>query len=268
MSEKLQKVLADAGFGSRREMERWIDAGRVRVNDRPAKVGDRVEPGDAITLDGRPANRAPSLRAIAYHKVEGEVCTRSDPEGRRTVFERLPTLASGRWIGIGRLDINTTGLLLFTTHGELANRLMHPSSQIEREYAVRVMGEPPPGALERLVDGVVLDDGPARFASLRAEGGTGVNRWYRVVLEEGRNREVRRLWESQGLRVSRLQRVRYGPIRLDRDLEPGRFRELTNAELDELLALTGLGAARAPTRPAQTRRSGRSGPHRGRGIAK
>jgi 23S rRNA pseudouridine2605 synthase len=244
VSEKLQKALADAGLGSRREMERVIDAGRVQVNGRPAKLGDRVEPGDAIKVDGRPvarAARAPAVHAIAYHKPADEVCTRSDTEGRRTVFDSLPPAPSGRWIAIGRLDITTTGLLLFTTHGELANRLMHPSREVEREYAVRVMGEVTPELLARLREGVVLDDGPARFDSVEPSGGSGANRWYRVVLKEGRNREVRRLWESQGLTVSRLHRVRYGPISLDRDSKPGSVRELDRDEVARLLALTGLG---------------------------
>jgi 23S rRNA pseudouridine2605 synthase len=244
VSEKLQKALADAGLGSRREMERVIDAGRVQVNGRLAKLGDRVEPGDAIKVDGRPvarAARATAVHVIAYHKPADEVCTRSDTEGRRTVFDSLPPAPSGRWIAIGRLDITTTGLLLFTTHGELANRLMHPSREVEREYAVRVMGEVTPELLARVREGVVLDDGPARFDSVEPSGGSGANRWYRVVLKEGRNREVRRLWESQGLTVSRLHRVRYGPIGLDRDSKPGSVRELRRDEVARLLALTGLG---------------------------
>ncbi len=247
MSEKLQKVLASAGIGSRREMERWISDGRICVNGERAKLGDRVEPADEIAVDGerlvRASLAAGPVRAIAYHKPTGEVCTRSDPEGRPTVFARLPPPPSGRWIGIGRLDLMTTGLLLFTTHGELANRLMHPSLQVEREYAVRVNGRVEPEMLRRLREGVRLDDGPARFDSIEEVGGEGTNRWYHVVLREGRNREVRRLWESQGLLVSRLQRIRYGPIRLGRDLKSGSVRELTGEEVGALLALTRLEAA-------------------------
>jgi 23S rRNA pseudouridine2605 synthase len=248
VSEKLQKALADAGVGSRREMERVIGAGRVRVNGKVAKIGDRVEPNDAIHVDGRSIARAAaadSVRVIAYHKPVGEVSTRVDTEGRRTVFERLPPAPTGRWIGIGRLDIATTGLLLFTTDGELANRLMHPSREVEREYAVRVMGDVTPELLARLREGIMLDDGPARFDSIERSGGSGANRWYRVVIKEGRNREVRRLWESQGLTVSRLHRVRYGPIALDRDSKPGSVRELGRPEVAELLELTGLAGQAA-----------------------
>lgn len=246
MSEKLQKVLAESGIGSRREMERWIEAGRVSVNGKPAKLGDRVERTDRITVDGRTLRRSAAAevtRVLAYHKPAGEVCTRSDPEGRPTVFDSLPALPAGRWLGIGRLDVATTGLLLFTTDGELANRLMHPSRRVEREYAVRVMGDVEPAALERLTRGVELDDGPAHFDRIEEGGGSGANRWYHVTLREGRNREVRRLWESQGVIVSRLHRVRYGPIRLERGLRIGTFRELTDAEVDALLAAAGLAAA-------------------------
>jgi 23S rRNA pseudouridine2605 synthase len=262
MSEKLQKVLAESGIGSRREMERWIDAGRVRVNGKPAKIGDRVERDDRITVDGRALRRpsaALATRIVAYHKPAGEVCTRSDEEGRPTVFASLPGLPSGRWLGVGRLDLMTTGLLLFTNNGELANRLMHPSRGIEREYAVRVMGEVDASARERLHRGVELDDGPAHFDNVEEAGGTGANRWYHVTLREGRNREVRRLWESQGLLVSRLHRVRYGPVRLERGLKLGTFRELTAAEVNAVLALAGLpsvAAAEARAEPRRTRRVG------------
>ena len=190
MSEKLQKVLAAAGLGSRREIERWIAEGRVRVNGKPAKLGDRVEQADRLTVDGRSIGRPPRPavpRVIAYHKPDGEVCSRSDRQGRRTVFEALPPLASGRWVGIGRLDIATTGLLLFTDDGELAHRLMHPSTEVEREYAVRVLGHVTPDQLDRLTAGVRLEDGVARFDSVEESGGRGANRWYRVVLHEGRN---------------------------------------------------------------------------------
>lgn len=259
MSEKLQKILAESGIGSRREMERWIEAGRVRVNGKVAKVGDRVERTDRITVDGRALKRSAAAdvtRVIAYHKPAGEVCTRSDPEGRPTVFASLPGLASGRWLGIGRLDVATTGLLLFTTNGELANRLMHPSRRVEREYAVRVMGDVDTAALERLTHGVELDDGPAHFDRIEEAGGSGANRWYHVTLREGRNREVRRLWESQGVLVSRLHRVRYGPIKLERGLRVGTFRELTAAETDALLAAAGLPAAASDARTVKLKSEG------------
>jgi 23S rRNA pseudouridine2605 synthase len=244
MSEKLQKVLADAGLGSRREMERWIVQGRVRVNDAPANLGDRVEAGDRLSVDGRPVSRAPRSavpRVIAYYKPEGEVCSRADPERRPTVFASLPSLPKGRWIGIGRLDIGTTGLLLFTNDGALAHRLMHPSQEVEREYAVRVLGEVTPRVLERLETGVELEDGLARFDSIEESGGRGANRWYHVVLREGRNREVRRLWEAEGLTVSRLHRVRYGPIRLERGAKVGAVRELSRREVEALVAESDLG---------------------------
>ena len=198
--EKVQKVLARAGLGSRREIERWIEAGRVAVNGKAARLGDRVDDHDRLAVDGRAVDLAPAqeARCILYHKPPGEVCSRSDPEGRRTVFGRLPNLKSGRWISIGRLDFNTSGLLLFTTDGDLANGLMHPSSNIEREYMVRVMGDVQEDMLRRMLEGVMLDDGMARFADIQDGGGDGINRWYYVVLMEGRNREVRRLWESQG----------------------------------------------------------------------
>ena len=234
--EKLQKVLARTGLGSRREMERWIESGRVTVNGRPAKLGDRVEERDRLTVDGRPLDRAPAqeTRCILYHKPTGEVCSRKDPQGRRTVFERLPKLKSGRWISIGRLDYNTSGLLLFTTDGELANTLMHPSANIEREYMVRVMGEWNEDMLQRLQDGVMLDDGVARFTDIQDGGGDGINHWFYVVIMEGRNREVRRLWESQGLTVSRLKRVRYGEVFIPSKVKQGQWVELTPKEVKGL----------------------------------
>ena len=215
----------------------WIEAGRVSVNGAPAKLGDRAVPGDAVAVDGKPVVlRAPAqkLRVLAYHKPVGELVTRADPQGRPTVFSRLPP---GRWIAVGRLDINSSGLLLFTDSGELANRLMHPRHEREREYRARVQGRLTPQALEKLERGVQLEDGPAHFSSIREETAAreaGANRWYRVTLHEGRNREVRRLFEAVGGRVSRLVRVRYGSVALPRDLLPGAWRELAASEVKEL----------------------------------
>ncbi|MGJ8514114.1 Ribosomal large subunit pseudouridine synthase B [Carnimonas sp. R-84981] len=249
-SEKLQKVLARAGYGSRREMETVIAEGRVSVNGKVATLGDRIDADAQVTLDGRPvtlrSNDETPRRVIMYNKPEGELCTRKDPEGRRTVFDRLPRLKGERWIAIGRLDINTSGLLLFTTDGELANRLMHPSTQIEREYAVRVMGEPSMDNIRAMVEGVMLDDGPARFTDVQQFGGEGINTWFHVVILEGRNREVRRLWESQELTVSRLKRVRYGNIFLDKRARAGEWTELSQEEIDDLAQLAGLPLRSAP----------------------
>ncbi|MEM1112133.1 MAG: 23S rRNA pseudouridine(2605) synthase RluB [Pseudomonadota bacterium] len=240
--EKLQKVLARSGLGSRREMERWIEAGRVAVDGRPAGLGDRVEPGARIAVDGRAIDTSPAneTRCILYHKPTGEVCSRSDPQKRRTVFERLPKVKSGRWISIGRLDYNTSGLLLFTTDGELANALMHPSANIEREYMVRVMGEVKPEMLERMVEGVMLEDGMARFTDIVDGGGDGINHWFYVVIMEGRNREVRRLWESQGLTVSRLKRVRYGEVFIPSKVKQGQWVELEPKEVKSLYRMAGM----------------------------
>jgi 23S rRNA pseudouridine2605 synthase len=243
-SERLHKVLARAGFGSRRLMETWIEAGRVSINGKIAGLGDVVNPGDEVRVDGRLVQPdrlfKRVLRVIGYHKPAGKVCSRSDDQGRPTVYEDLPGARGGRWLSIGRLDFNTTGLLLFTTDGELAHRLMHPSTGVEREYAVRVLGEVKPEALERLRSGVALEDGVAKFDTITDAGGEGANRWYHVTLHEGRNREVRRLWESQGLTVSRLTRVRYGPLSLPRDQRAGRWWELEPAEVDALLAVAGI----------------------------
>ncbi|WP_373185943.1 23S rRNA pseudouridine(2605) synthase RluB [Halopseudomonas sp.] len=248
--EKLQKVLARIGLGSRREIESWIEAGRISVNGQIASLGARVDSLDQILVDGRPVKRdianEEARRVMLYNKPEGEVCTRDDPEGRPTVFDRLPRLKHGRWINIGRLDINTSGLLLFTTDGELANRLMHPSYQMDREYAVRVMGEVDDEMIERLKTGVMLDDGPARFTDIVASGGEGINRWYHVCLMEGRNREVRRLWESQGMRVNRLKRVRFGPVFLGPELPVGRWREMKQNEIDALSQEVGLESVALP----------------------
>ena len=238
MSEKLQKVLARVGLGSRRYMEEVIAAGRVSINGRVAQVGERIEPGDELRIDGRKVafqiEDEIRRRVIIYYKPEGEICSRSDPENRPTVFEQLPSIPGDRWVMVGRLDINSTGLLLFTNDGELANRLMHPSNEIEREYAVRVMGEVTPQLKKNRTEGVLLDDGPAKFESFSEIGGEGINRWYQVVVKEGRNREVRRIFESQGLKVSRLLRTRYGTVILPRELRTGRWIELDKGDIDNL----------------------------------
>ncbi len=239
MSEKLQKVLARVGLGSRRYMEEVIAAGRVSVNGKIAQVGERIEPTDELRIDGRKVQfqieEEIRRRVLVYYKPEGEICSRNDPEKRPTVFDHLPTISNDRWVMVGRLDINSTGLLLFTNDGELANRLMHPSNEIEREYAVRVMGEVTPQIRNNMLKGVVLDDGPAKFESFSEIGGDGINRWYQVVVKEGRNREVRRIFESQGLKVSRLLRTRYGSIILPRELRTGRWVELDRQEIDNLV---------------------------------
>ncbi|OTG94101.1 23S rRNA pseudouridine(2605) synthase RluB [Acinetobacter sp. ANC 3832] len=238
MSEKLQKVLARVGLGSRRYMEEVIAAGRVSVNGQVAQVGERIEPTDELRIDGRKVQFQIEdeirRRVLIYYKPEGEICSRNDPESRPTVFEHLPTIPGDRWVMVGRLDINSTGLLLFTNDGELANRLMHPSNEIEREYAVRVMGEVTPQIKNTMMKGVVLDDGPAKFESFSEIGGEGINRWYQVVVKEGRNREVRRIFESQGLKVSRLLRTRYGTVILPRELRTGRWMELDKNDIDNL----------------------------------
>jgi len=233
--EKLQKVLARAGFGSRRELEAWITAGRVSVDGKKAKLGDRVTSKQRIRVDGHPI-RFPDKetfkrRVLLYNKPEGEICTQSDPENRPTVYDHLPRIRPSRWIAIGRLDINSSGLLLFTNDGELANKFMHPSSQIEREYAVRVLGDVDQKLLATLRKGVKLEDGIARFEGIKHAGGEGANQWYHVLLKEGRNREVRRLWESQNIKVSRLIRIRFGQIKLPRDLRQGRWIEIDSSDL-------------------------------------
>lgn len=242
--EKLQKALARLGLGSRRQMEIVIQEGRVSVNGQVAKIGDRVGQGDEIRVDGRQlrytAENEKRRRILMYYKPEGEICSSHDPEGRPTVFERLPPLSHDRWVMVGRLDINSTGLLLFTNDGELAHRLMHPSNEVEREYAVRVMGEVTPEILQNLTKGVDLDDGLAKFDDIVEKGGEGINRWYQVKLKEGRNREVRRLFESQGLKVSRLLRTRYGTVNLPRELRTGRYMELDRSEIDNLANLVNL----------------------------
>jgi 23S rRNA pseudouridine2605 synthase len=242
--ERLQKLLANAGLGSRRYLETLIAAGRIRVNGRVAKLGEKASPEDRIEVDGRPVGGkrlATNQRfAILYNKPEGELVTRNDPAGRSTVFERLPRLTVGRWIAVGRLDVNSAGLILFTNDGELANRLMHPRTNIEREYAVRVNGAVTEEMVCRLVSGVELEDGPARFEDVVDAGGEGSNRWFHLVIMEGRKREVRRLWEAVGATVSRLKRVRYGPIILDSSVKVGQWRELDREERQALLRLVGL----------------------------
>ena len=228
--ERIQKLLARAGIGSRREIEGWMEAGRLTVNAQPVAPGQKATVEDRFELDGKRLEVSGAAevvrRVLIYNKPEGEVTTRKDPEGRPTVFDRLPRLKEHRWISIGRLDINTTGLVLFTTDGELANRLMHPSNQIDREYAVRIFGEVDDAMIERLMQGVLLEDGMAKFTDISPAGGSGINRWFHVTLLEGRNREVRRLWETQGVRVSRLKRVRYGPVFLPSRLTVGKWEEL------------------------------------------
>ncbi|AUM11580.1 23S rRNA pseudouridine(2605) synthase RluB [Ketobacter alkanivorans] len=243
MSEKIQKVLARVGLGSRRAMEEWIDAGRVSVNGQLATLGDRIEDGDELRVDGRvvafDSEEESIRRVILYYKPEGEVCTRTDPGNRPTVFDALPKLKDQRWVAIGRLDINSQGLILFTTDGDLANRMMHPSSNIEREYAVRVHGQVGEANLEALRTGVMLVDGEAKFDDISDRGGEGTNHWYHVVLREGRKREVRRMWETQGVQVSRLIRVRYGDIELPRSLKAGRWIELDKEAIDQLAESCG-----------------------------
>jgi 23S rRNA pseudouridine2605 synthase len=229
-SDKLHKVLADAGIGSRRDMEELIIAGRVSVNGQPAHIGQRVLPTDQVRVNGKPLVRkqpGKPPRVLLYHKPAGEIVSQDDPEKRPTVFDKLPKVSGGRWVAVGRLDFNTEGLLLFTTSGELANRLMHPRYEVEREYAVRVLGELTDEQKERLLAGVQLGDGTAAFSKIEEAGGQGANRWYRVVIAEGRNREVRRMFEAVGLEVSRLIRIRYGAIQLPRSLARGRYQELS-----------------------------------------
>lgn len=253
-TEKLQKILARSGLGSRREMEAVIEAGLVSVNGKTATLGDRIHASDRVTVRGKPVTTHSEedlpRRIIMYNKPEGELVTRKDPEGRRTVFDHLPRLKGERWVAIGRLDINTSGLLLFTNDGELANRLMHPSHQVEREYAVRVMGEVTDEMLQAMKQGVMLEDGLASFSAIQLVGGEGINTWYHVVITEGRNREVRRLWESQGVTVSRLKRVRYGTIFLDKRTKVGEWIELTQAEADQLSALAGMEPKASAPAPA------------------
>jgi 23S rRNA pseudouridine2605 synthase len=263
---RLQKLLAGAGLGSRRTVEEWIRAGRLSVGGRTAQLGDRATPGDDIRLDGKPLKLEPeqpgTREVLLYYKPVGEVTTRSDPQGRPTVFERLPAPAAGRWISVGRLDVNTSGLLLLTTDGDLAHRLMHPSSEVAREYLVRLRGRPGPQVLRQVLTGVPLEDGPARFDSLAPgeaadeDPADASHSTFRVVLHEGRNREVRRLWNAVGFEVSRLLRIRYGPVELPRGMRPGSVRPVEGELLGRLdracpprapaATVPGPGGARPP----------------------
>ncbi len=237
--ERIQKVMASTGIASRREAEAWIKEGKVSVNGRVIEVGAKVNPNDRILVNGKPLRikQQKNAKVLAYHKPVGEICSRKDPAGRKTVFEALPRLRGSRWISVGRLDYNTSGLLLFTTDGELANRLTHPSSRLEREYLCRVQGTVDKDFIAELKDGVDLDGKTARFEKIDFEGGVGSNRWYRVVLREGRYREVRRMWGAGGYRVSRLMRVRYGPMQLPRELKPGNYMNITPEASREFYAL-------------------------------
>lgn len=240
--EKLQKVLARMGYGSRRRLEESITAGDVSVNGKTAKLGDRVVTGDKIKFKGKPVSTDEVIdnRILLYHKPVGEVCSRKDPEGRATVFDGLPRLKTGRWVSVGRLDYNTSGLLLLTTDGELANALMHPSTHVEREYLCRVMGRVDKPMLDRLKGGVELDDGPARFTDIQGGGDDSINQFFYVVLSEGRNREVRRLWESQGVTVSRLKRVRFGDVFIPSKLKKGQWMELKQRDADVVYTMANM----------------------------
>ncbi len=265
--QRLQKLLAGRGVGSRRQIEAWIQEGRIKVDGVAAHLGQKISGAERIELDERPvavADGQGPTRVLVYHKPLGQVTSRQDPQGRETVFAALPRLGRSRWIAVGRLDINTQGLLLFTTNGELAYRLMHPARGIEREYAVRVLGTVADSVLERLRAGVMLDGRRARFDTLETAGGEGANHWYHVILREGRHREVRRLWEFAGVRVSRLIRVRYGPVKLERALRPGRFRELGASEITELSLQVDLQVSLPAPAVKRGRRDLRARSHHGR----
>ncbi|MEN7343591.1 MAG: 23S rRNA pseudouridine(2605) synthase RluB [Pseudomonadota bacterium] len=262
MAERAQKVLAAAGYGSRREIERKIAAGQLKINGEVATLGVTLNGDEKIELDGKPvsikASRGARHRHLLYHKPIGEICSRKDPEGRKTIFDRLPKPGLKRWVSVGRLDIATSGLLILTTDGELANRLMHPSYEIGRQYACRVNGTVSDEALEQLRTGVELDDGMAHFTDLRLSGGQGANRWYEVSLKEGRNREVRRLWEAVGCQVSRLIRTAYGPLTLPPDLQRGRYREMNFTEIKAVHQSVGLKPPDAPSRASRAGRQFRT----------
>jgi 23S rRNA pseudouridine2605 synthase len=268
-SEKLHKVLADAGIGSRRDMEELIIAGRVSVNGEPAHIGQRVLATDQVRVNGKPLARKPPgrpPRVLLYHKPAGEIVTQDDPERRQTVFEKLPKVSGGRWVAVGRLDINTEGLLIFTTSGELANRLMHPRYEVEREYAVRILGEFTEEQRQRLLEGVQLEDGPAKFSKIEDAGGEGANHWVRVVISEGRNREVRRIFEAVGITVSRLIRIRFGAIQLPRSVARGRYYELAPEWVQAWIHDLGIGIDEIRQRGNGQPNQGKGG--RGKGTGK
>ena len=256
--QRLHKLLALAGLGSRRDMEQLIASGRITINGQTAQVGAAVVPTDVVRLDSRPLNlpfEAELPRVLLYHKPEGEIVSQDDPEKRATVFDKLPRIRGGRWVAVGRLDINTSGLLIFTTSGELANHFMHPRYEVEREYAVRLMGELSEGQLLQLTQGIELDDGVAQFDFIQDKGGEGANHWYQIMLREGRNREVRRLFEAIGLMVSRLMRVRFGPVNLPPRLKRGQMLELPPKEVTGLLEWAGLAVPRLPQRSQKEKES-------------
>ncbi|MEO0574776.1 MAG: 23S rRNA pseudouridine(2605) synthase RluB [Pseudomonadota bacterium] len=252
MADRAQKVLAAAGYGSRREIERMIAAGALTINGKVAELGATLSGGETLVLNGKPvsikASQSARHRHLMYHKPVGELCSRSDPEGRKLIFDALPEPGLRRWITVGRLDIATSGLLLLTTDGELANRLMHPSYEVTRDYAVRIMGDPSDEVLETLRTGIELEDGEAKFSVLTRSGGQGLNRWFNVQLAEGRNREVRRIWEAAGFTVSRLVRTAYGPMSLPPGLPRGKYRELAFHEVTNLYRAVSLPPPDAPSR--------------------